>query len=271
MRFGICNEMFEGWKLEDVFRKASELGYSGVEIAPFTLGGRPTEIPAAERHAIRASAARAGVEIIGLHWLLAKTEGLHLTSPDRDTRARTVKYLQDLVRLSADLGGSVLVLGSPQQRSVSPPVTHDEAREYAREALSQVGKAAEELGQTVCLEPLGPEETNFVNTADEAWELASSTGSPAVKIILDVKAMSTEARPVPDIIAAHASHAGHVHANDPNRRGPGFGDVDFRPIFKALRDAGYDRYVSVEVFDFRPDPVTIARQSIDYMRRSMPE
>lgn len=271
MRFGICNEMFEGGKLEDVFQKASELGYSGVEIAPFTLGSRPTELPAVERQAIRASAARAGVEIIGLHWLLAKTEGLHLTSPDRETRTRTIRYLQDLVRLSADLGGSVLIFGSPQQRSICPPVTPEEAIEYAREALAEAGKVAEELGQTLCLEPLGPEETNFVNTADEAWALAASTGSSAVKIILDVKAMSTEARPIPEIIASHAAHAGHVHANDPNRRGPGFGDVDFRPIFKALQDAGYDRYVSVEVFDFRPDPATIARESIEYMRRCLPE
>ncbi len=270
MRFGICNEMFEGWKLEDVFRQAAELGYSGVEIAPFTLGARPDQLSRPERGSIRASAARAGVEVIGLHWLLAKTEGLHLTTRDAEVRARTVRYLQDLVRLSADLGGSVLVLGSPLQRSVSPPVTHEEARQYAVDALREVGRVAEELGQTICLEPLGPEETNFVNTAAEAWEIASATGSAAVKIILDVKAMSTEGRPVPDIIAAHASHAGHVHANDPNRRGPGFGDVDFRPIFRALADAGYDRYVSVEVFDFRPDPVTIARQSMEYMRSCLP-
>jgi sugar phosphate isomerase/epimerase len=83
---------------------------------------------------------------------------------------------------------------------------------------------------------------------------------------LDVKAMSSEATPVTDIIRRYIRRTGHFHANDPNRRGPGFGDVDFVPIFKALKDSGYDRWVSVEVFDYTPDPETIASRSVEYMR-----
>ena len=78
--------------------------------------------------------------------------------------------------------------------------------------------------------------------------------------------MSSEGQPVPDIIRAHAARTGHFHANDPNKRGPGFGNVDFVPIFKALREHKYSGWVSVEVFDYSPDPETIARESIRYMR-----
>ena len=269
MLFGICNEMFEGWSLEDVFQKAAEIGYDGVEIAPFTLSGRPVEMRPACREQIRALAEAAGVSVIGLHWLLAKTEGYHLTSPDESVRAQTSGYLKDLVDLTADFGGNTMVFGSPQQRSLLPGVTADTARRFAVEALKPVAARAEERGVTFCIEPLGPEETDFINTADEAWALAQEIGSPSVKIILDVKAMSTESQPVAETIRRHAAHAGHVHANDPNRRGPGFGDVDFRPVFEALREADYQGYVSVEVFDFRPDPVTIARKSLEYMRGAL--
>ena len=37
IRFSICNELFEGWPLERVLVYCANLGYEGVEIAPFTL------------------------------------------------------------------------------------------------------------------------------------------------------------------------------------------------------------------------------------------
>ncbi len=106
-----------------------------------------------------------------------------------------------------------------------------------------------------------------LNTADEAATLMEMIGHPNVVVHLDVKAMSAEPTPIPDIIRKHRPHTGHFHANDTNLRGPGMGDVDFKPIFRALRETSYDGWVSVEVFDYKPDPVTIARESIDYMRR----
>jgi len=231
----------------------------------------PLDIGASERSAIRDAARESEIEVVGLHWLLAKTEGLHLTGPDAAMRKRTSDYLCRLVQLCSDVGGRVLVLGSPQQRSIQPGVTPEQAYANAREALIPVARTLESLGITLCIEPLGPEETDFINTADEAWRLAQAIGSPAVKIILDVKAMSTEAGSIESIIARHAAHAGHVHVNDPNRRGPGFGEQDFVPLMAALNRAGYMGYVSVEVFDFTPDPVTIAERSFAYLQKCLKE
>ena len=119
------------------------------------------------------------------------------------------------------------------------------------------------------MEPLSRGETDFVNTCDEALRLIETVDHPHFVLHLDVKAMATESASVTDLIRQHASRAGHFHANDPNRRGPGFGDADFVPIFQALRDAGYNRWVSVEVFDYTPDPETIARRSLQYMQQCL--
>src|SRR6185503_12479257 len=121
---------------------------------------------------------------------------------------------------------------------------------------------------TICFEPLAPAETSFINTAAEAIEFIKPFNSPAFKIILDVKAMCSEAKPIPQIIHESASHFAHFHANDKNLKGPGFGDVDFKPIAAALRDVDYNGYVSVEVFKFEEGPEVIAGRSIDYLKRT---
>ncbi|MBN1445098.1 MAG: sugar phosphate isomerase/epimerase, partial [Candidatus Omnitrophica bacterium] len=59
----------------------------------------------------------------------------------------------------------------------------------------------------------------------------------------------------------------HFHVNDRNLGGPGFGDVDFAPIIRALKDAGYGGWLSVEVFDFSPGPEAIAKKSIEYLKK----
>jgi sugar phosphate isomerase/epimerase len=268
VRFSICNELFEGWDFADICRVASELGYKGVEIAPFTLGDRPCELPAAARREMAAQAASSNVEIAGLHWLLAKTDGFHLTHPDTSVRDRTARYLTDLAQLCSDLGGRIMVFGSPNQRSILEGVTPDQARTYALDTLKKALPALQRLGIVLCLEPLTPAETNFLNTAASAADIIRELDSPNVRLILDVKAMSSEDAPPADVIRANRDVLAHIHANDANMRGPGFGNTDFVPIAAALRDIRYDGWVSVEVFDFTPDPVTVAKGSIDYLRKS---
>jgi len=97
MKFGICNEIFQGWKIEDTAEFAARAGYDALEIAPFTITPYVTDIPLAARQRVRQAAARAGVAISGIHWVLARTEGLHLIHPDPAIRARTSNYLCDLV------------------------------------------------------------------------------------------------------------------------------------------------------------------------------
>jgi sugar phosphate isomerase/epimerase len=267
MRFAICNELFEGWEFERVCAYVKSVGYEGLEVAPFTLAPRITDVSAADRARLRRAAEAAGVEIIGLHWLLAKTEGFYLTSPDRAVRERTSAYLVALAEACGDLGGTLMVFGSPKQRSLLPGFSRQAALNLAAETFQPVLPALARAGVTLCMEPLSPAETDFVNTCDEGLELVRRLDHPNFVLHLDVKAMTSEPVPVIELIRRHGSRAGHFHANDPNLRGPGFGDTDFVPIFKALDAAGYDKWVSVEVFDFSPDPETVARQSVEYMER----
>ncbi len=269
MKFALCNEMFGEMPWPQALEITARHGYTGWELAPFTLGAAPSELSATRRKEIEHQIRSSGIDILGLHWLLAKTQGYHLTTADRETRRRTAGYLADLARLCRDLGGWVMVLGSPQQRNFPPNMTHDEAESNAIDTIEQLLPILEETQITLALEPLGPGEGNFWNRASQAIAVIERFDSPWIRLHLDCKAMSTEEQPISDVIRASAEHLVHFHANDPNLLGPGMGQLDFVPIFAALRDIGYDRWVSVEVFDYSPGPEAIARQSMECMQRCL--
>jgi len=266
MRFAICNELFENWRHGEVCCFVKSVGYDGLEIAPFTLAPRITDVTASQRSELRGAAADAGIEIIGLHWLLAKTEGFHVTSPDRSVRVRTAQYLIELGRACADLGGKLMVFGSPKQRSLLPGVRTDEAFSFAAETFKLAIEPIADAGVQICMEPLAPSDTDFVTTCAEAVRLIELVGHPNFVLHLDVKAMASESTSIVELIRRHGGSAGHFHANDANLRGPGFGETDFVPVFQSLQASGYDGWVSVEVFDYKPDPETISRESLRYMR-----
>ncbi|MGF1583448.1 MAG: sugar phosphate isomerase/epimerase family protein [Gemmataceae bacterium] len=266
MRYAICNETFQDWDHEKVCKFVAELGYQGLELAPFTLAPLITDVTTERRQEIRNQAEDAGLQIIGLHWLLAKTEGFHLTAPDAQTRTRTANYLVELARACRDFGGDLLVFGSPGQRRIPEGATKKQATENAIDTIQQALPHIADFGVNLLLEPLSPKEADFILTADEADAILQRVDHPNLGIHLDVKAMSSEGPAVPDIIKKHIAKTGHFHANDPNLRGPGFGETDFVPIFQALKDTNYTGWVSVEVFDYSPDPETIASGSLAYMQ-----
>lgn len=270
IRLGICNELFEGWEFDQVCRTVKALGYDGLEIAPFTLAPLITDLTLGRLRELRMLAEDAEVAVIGLHWLLAKTEGFYLTTPDAEVRRKTGDYLIALAEATRDLGGELMVLGSPKQRDLLPGVTEDQALDYATEVFTRIMPEIGAMGIDLCLEPLAPSETNFLNTCAQATALIDRVDHPNFKLHMDVKAQSSETgATVPELIARYAARAGHFHAQDVNLRGPGMGQVDFVPILRALVDSGYDRWVSVEVFDFSPGAEETARQSIACLRRAL--
>jgi sugar phosphate isomerase/epimerase len=271
-KIGICNELFEDTKLSRVCRLLKEIGYDGVEIAPFTLATVITELTGERRREIKAMVEDAGLETIGLHWLLAKTEGLYLTSPDASVRRATGDYLIALAEATRDLGGTLMVLGSPKQRSLLPGVSFDQAFGYAVEVFHRVMPAIAAAGVTLCFEPLAPNDTDFVNTCQQGAKLVANVNHRHFRLHMDVKAQSSEqGYSVSDLIKMYAWDAGHFHAQDVNLRGPGMGQVDFNPIMAALVGSGYKGWVSVEAFDFSPGAEATARRSIACLKSALAE
>jgi D-psicose/D-tagatose/L-ribulose 3-epimerase len=266
MKFSICNEMFEGWKWEDVFKYAAELGYDGVEVAHFTICDSVTEVSKAERERLRRSAKDAGVEIVGIHWVLVKPEGLHISHPNPEIRLKTRDYLHELIDFCGDLGGRVIVFGSPKNRNVLEPLTPEESWDLAKETFQDCCQHAQERDVIVCIEPLASYMTDYINLPEEGARLVDEINHPNFKLILDTYSMSCNKVDMGKAIEQYSEYLAHFHINDDNESWPGSGSIDFGPVASALERIGYDGYVSVEVFDFKPDPRTIAQEAMKSLK-----
>jgi D-psicose/D-tagatose/L-ribulose 3-epimerase len=269
MRIALCNEVLGGMALERQCEYAAALGYDGLEIAPFTLSTSPEKISTADAAKIRATVEASGLVVTGLHWLLVKPEGLSLTDPDAAVRTRTLAVMTHLIGLCAELGGAVLVHGSPKQRQIAPGETHAIALARLQDGLAQVALAAARVGVIYCIEPLSRRETELVNTIAEAAELVRSIDHPNLRTMIDCSAAGlTETDSIPSLIERWLPTGliAHVQVNDPNRRGPGQGEMQFAPILAGLKRHGYDGTVAVEPFDYWPDGPGVAAFSAGYLR-----
>ena len=270
MRFALCNEVLGDMPFGEQCRFAASLGYDGLELAPFTVGDAPHALPGEIVAALRREAHDAGIAITGLHWLMVTPEGLSITTEDDAAWQATVEVGRGLILLCAELGGTVLVHGSPKQRQLpEDPTKVDAAKARAHEYFGQMARAAEAAGVVYCVEPLGPAETNYLNNVAETAALVDEIASPGLRTMVDTKAaLQAEKMPVPDLLDAWlpTGAIAHVQVNDADGSAPGQGTTAFGPILAALARNGYDGTVAVEPFVYEPTGPAVAARAIGYLK-----
>jgi sugar phosphate isomerase/epimerase len=267
-RFAMCNEAFGDRPFETVCREIRDAGYTGIEIAPFTLGASPAEISAGRRGELLGMMSDAGLTFAGLHWLMVSPPGLHVTTADAGLRERSWNHVRALIDLCGDLaaGPAVMVFGSPKQRGTTAGTTRAEAVARYTDGLAAIAKHAESRNVTLLVEALPANQCDVVQTLAEAAAIVNKIQSPAVQTMFDTHNAVDELESPAALIKHYFPMIWHVHVNELDGRYPGTGSYDFGAVLGALERLGYQGWVSVEVFDFQPDPVIIARESFHYLQ-----
>jgi sugar phosphate isomerase/epimerase len=261
--------MFEGMEIERICDLVADIGYDGLEIAPFALHEDVREMPQADKERVRKALDDSGLECAGLHWLLTKPEGLHIGDPDDALRRETADYLVTLAEFCALLGGRDMIFGSPKSRDVPEGGDRLGYWQRAQDTVRSAGERAHELGAVIAMEPLARSISNFLNHASEVRRFVGEIDHPGVRMMVDCYSMGDESIPRSQIIAESGDLILHVHANDTTMREPGTGDLDFSEVVTALKGIGYDGWVSLEVFEIDPDPETMARRGYELMAEEM--
>ena len=270
-RFALCNELFKSHDFSLACREIARIGYSGIEIAPFTLAENAATLTTADRLRIRQTITQAGLTFVGLHWLLVSPEGLHATSPNVGQRRQTWDFVRGLIDLCAELsdpksdGHGIMVFGSPKQRSTMGGVSHAEAVSILTEEFARAGKHAASRGVTLLLEPLSPDQTDVVTSLEEAVAIVRQIANPAVQTMFDVHNASAEQLPQLDLIRQYLPYIRHIHVNEMDGREPGTGSYDFAALLSTLRTLDYAGWISLEVFDFSRPPDAIAATALRHL------
>jgi len=266
LRQAICNEAFQGVDFAESCKIIKKAGYEGIEIAPFTLGEDPALIPAARRREVKDIMGSEGLEFVGLHWLMVSPKGLHVTTPDDAVRAKSWLHIRNLVDLCADLGpNGVMVFGSPFQRSTTGGSTREDATRRYVDGLAEVAPHALAQGVTILVEALPVQQSDVVQSLEEAVGIVHQINSPAIRTMFDTHNAVNELESHAVLVDRHYDLIRHVHVNEMDGKHCGQGDYDFKPLLATLIKREYRRWVSLEAFDFSFGGERIANESLRYL------
>jgi sugar phosphate isomerase/epimerase len=269
-KYAMCNESMAKLSWAEQCRIVGNAGYEGIEVAAFTLVKEGVqEISSVRRKEMVSTMKNVGIECTGLHWLLAPPpKGLHFTTPDAAVRRKTIAYLDELIDFCGDLGGRNMIFGSPKQRNTRG-ISVKEATKYFAEGLAKVADHAQQRDVMILIEHLGSGATDVVNTMAEASELAKEVNHPAIQIMFDFHNTDDETEPFDVLLKKYYEYIHYIHVQEMNGKHLGTGTAvdDFVKAFQTLKDLGYDKWISLEVFDFSPGGKRIAEESIRILKQ----
>lgn len=245
VKLAISNIAWPSPQTPAVLPRLTELGISGVEIAPSRIWGDTWKVSPSDAGRVKRQLSEHGLAVTGLHSLLFDQPELGLFK-GTETAKRTVAFLAHLCGVCSDLGGRTLIFGSPQCRKRGEKPMSDAMREAA-EFFFQLGEHAHRLGVVVCIEPLGSIETDFIDSAMQALGLIAMVGHPGFGGHLDAKALQQADEISEKVFNAYKGRIEHFHVNDPGLVAVGStGEVPHARLGELLRSVGYSNYVSIE-------------------------
>jgi D-psicose/D-tagatose/L-ribulose 3-epimerase len=269
-KYAMCNESMAKLSWAEQCRIVGNAGYEGIEVAAFTLVKEGVqEISSAGRREMVSTMRNAGIECTGLHWLLnPPPKGLHFTTPDATVRRKTIAYLDELIDFCSDLGGRNMIFGSPYQRNtIGIPV--EEAKKYLAEGLAKVADHAQQQDIMILIEHLSSGITDVVNTMAEALEVVKDVNHPAIQIMFDFHNTDDETEPLDVLLKQYYKYIHYIHVQEMDGKHLGTGTAvdDYVKYFQTLKDLGYDKWISLEVFDFSPGGKRIAEESMRTLKQ----
>ncbi len=265
-KFSFCQELFKNWPLDKLSSFLFNLGYDGIELAPFIFAHDIRTIYYQEILKYRTEITNSGLNVSAIHWLLGSPKNLSITSILDEVYNNTRDFFKKLIEFGHLLETQYLIFGSPKQRQLG---FEHRNKEYERAIafFQEMSEIAKQYEIKIAFEPLGPQITNFGGTIQDSLEIIEKVNHPSFTLMLDTSALIREGKEPAEIIKQMKNKFVYFHLNDPNELGPGMGSLDFNPILRSLKEIQYKGWLSVEPFSTAIMPDEIAEKSIQYLKK----
>ncbi len=221
--------------IEVTIRRLAKYGYESIEI-----GGEPDKYDTKE---LRGVLKENGVRCWGSISLMFT--GLDLIQADEAGRANTVDYLKKCVTMVKELDGEVMSIVPSEVGKVNAQADPETEWNWGVAGLKEVYAHAQKEGIRVAIEPLNRFETNFINRADQAVELAKAV-DPGCGVCLDAFHLNIEEANFRQALLNTGDLLFDFHVADNNRMACGQGALNWRDIVGTLKEIGYDGALTVE-------------------------
>jgi D-psicose/D-tagatose/L-ribulose 3-epimerase len=267
MKYAICNELFGKMDFKSGCQLISKHGYTGIEIAPFTIFSNQYELDNLnflKINQIKSVLKKNNLQFVGFHWLFSGFSGFHLFSSDSKVREKTYNHLKKLINLVGELGGGVLILGSPEERKILN-MSVEKAERILVERLKELSSHLKNNGAMILLEALPRKYTNIINTLEQAKNMIGKINSEQVKGMFDFHNCTDEKQTWAELIDQYFTMIKHVHLNEIDGSYPGLGTSDFLPAFRVMEKRKYKHWISMEVFEKPKDAEYVICQVRNYL------
>jgi len=251
---GFPEFVFDG-NIETNFPLIRQLGYTGVELALSNPGSTNLDW-------LKGLLEMNELCVINTGTGELLDRGLFLTSPDKNIRLQCHDKLAEYIGFAHEVGGSISV-GCVRGPEPGQPFGKSEQL-WLIEGLSKINKYAVEKNVKLLIEPLADKYTGSINNLSDGVTLLNQVGSENIFLLLDTYNLWMMGEDVSQALRTAGDLIGHVHIADSNRQYPGAGEINFIEVFQALKDVGYDGFLSLEALP-KPTPLECAQKTIEFI------
>lgn len=250
-------EAFVVWRgFEESIRKASAMGYDGVELALRDADEISAECLSAylKKYNMEVSAITTG--------RIFAEKNLYMTAKEEKKKERLIEEFFQLIKCFSGYTRKINV--GRCRGYIETGDTKEETEKRFIETMRVICDFARDYHTQILIEPVNRYECNFINTISEAAEIIEKIGRENCGIHADLFHMNIEEASMEQSLIAHQEKIGYIHVADSNRYAPGMGHINFRKIFETIQKIGYTDWVSVEILPGE-NPDEMARKSIKFL------